>query len=268
MNTHLIALDLDGTLLSDEKTISNRTKQTIAKVKKNGHIVVIATGRPFRASVQYYKELSLNTPIINFNGAFVHHPYKKSFGHFHTPLDIHTAKTIIKTCEAFRVKNVMVEIIDDFYLRHYDQVFLDTFMLGRSPIDYGNLDILLTDNPTSILIQPDDTHIKELTSLLSDAHMEVINQRVWAQPWNIIEIIKAGLNKAIGLKKIAEYYQIPRERIIAFGDEDNDLEMIEYAGLGIAMENAIPPLKGIANSITKSNQEDGVAIFLEELLKL
>ena len=71
---HLIALDLDGTLLRNDKTISSRTKETLLTLKQQGHHVMIATGRPFRSSVQYYQELGLQTPIVNFNGAFVHHP--------------------------------------------------------------------------------------------------------------------------------------------------------------------------------------------------
>jgi len=268
MNPYLIALDLDGTLLTDEKKISLRTKNTLAKAQEQGHIVCIATGRPYRGSVQYYEELSLNTPIVNFNGAFTHHPKDERFGTYHTPLDLDIAKTILRTCEAFRVKNVMVEIIDDFYLRHYDQVLLDTFMLGRTPVEYGNLDVLLTNNPTSILVQPRDEHLHDLRSLLQEAHAEVTEQRVWTAPWSMIEIIKAGQNKAIGLEKIANYYGIPQERVIAFGDEDNDLEMIEYAGYGIAMKNGISELKKIATDITRSNEEDGVAVYLEKLLDL
>ncbi len=73
-NQFLIALDLDGTLLTDNKTISERTLKTLKRLQQEGHIVMISTGRPFRSSVQYYHELELNTPIVNFNGAFVHHP--------------------------------------------------------------------------------------------------------------------------------------------------------------------------------------------------
>ncbi len=69
---HLIALDLDGTLLTENKIISTRTKHTITKAKEQGHIVVISTERPFRASYDYYKELWLNTTIVNFNDAYVH----------------------------------------------------------------------------------------------------------------------------------------------------------------------------------------------------
>ena len=80
MEKHLIVLDLDGTLLTDQKTISKRTKNTLLKAKENGHEVMIATGRPYRASEVYYKELSLSTPIVNFNGAFVHHPLDNKWG--------------------------------------------------------------------------------------------------------------------------------------------------------------------------------------------
>lgn len=267
-NTHLIALDLDGTLLKDDKTISARTKQTIELAKAEGHIVCISTGRPYRASVQYYNELALTTPIVNFNGAFVHHPLDHSFGYFHTPLDVKTAKTIIETCEAFRVNNIMVEVIDDYYLRYYDEVFIENFTLGQNPVDYGNLLKILQDDPTSVLVHPKDEHVNDLRNLLDEAHAEVVDQRSWGAPWNIIEIIRAGMNKAIGLKRIADYYHIPKERIIAFGDEDNDLEMIEFAGTGVAMKNGISQLKSIANDITLSNEEDGIAIYLEEKLNL
>jgi hypothetical protein len=76
------------------------------------------------------------------------------------------------------------------------------------------------------------------------------------------------MNKAIGLKKIADSYSIPAERIIAFGDEDNDLEMLKYAGQGVAMGNAIAELKKVANRETKTNEEDGIAIYLKDALSL
>ncbi|MGO4888480.1 Cof-type HAD-IIB family hydrolase [Anaerobacillus sp. MEB173] len=265
---HLIVLDLDGTLLRNEKTISNRSKLALAKAREQGHLIMIATGRPYRASKMYYEELGLTTPIVNFNGAFVHHPLHKDFGTFHSPMDLRTAKTIIETCEAFRVQNIMVEIIDDFYLRYHDEVIINTFNMGQSPVDYGNLHLILDENPTSILVHPHDHHLHDLRQLLKESHAEVVDQRVWAAPWNMIEIVRSGLNKAVGIQKVANYYSIPKERIIAFGDEDNDLEMIEYAGLGVAMGNAIPELKNIANTTTKSNEEDGIAIFLEDIFNL
>lgn len=267
-NRHLIALDLDGTLLTDEKTISLKTKDTLKKAREEGHIVMIATGRPFRSSEMYYKELELNTPIVNFNGAFMHHPTDHTWGTFHCPMDIKVAKDIIEACRSFHFYNIVAEVMDDVYFHYHDEKLLDIFSLGNPKITTGDLSDFLNDSPTSLLIHTDEEELKKIRQHLTDVHAEVIEHRSWAAPFHVIEIIKSGLNKAIGLKKAAEFYQIPRERIIAFGDEDNDLEMLEFAGLGIAMGNATEEVKEIANATTRTNMEDGVAVYLENALHL
>ncbi|MDQ0153859.1 Cof-type HAD-IIB family hydrolase [Robertmurraya andreesenii] len=265
---HLIALDLDGTLLTDDKKISPTTKKVLKKAQENGHVVMIATGRPFRSSEVYYNELGLNTPIVNFNGAFVHHPRQKSWGLHHAPLDISVAKDVVEACQSYQFHNIIAEVMDDVYFHYHDQKLLDVFSMGNPHITTGDLRKFLTDSPTSMLIHTEEQHLKTIRSHLSEVHAELIDHRSWAAPWHVIEIIRHGLNKAVGIQKVADYVNIPKERIIAFGDEDNDLEMIEYAGHGIAMGNAIDELKTLANDITQTNEEDGVAIYLNELLNL
>lgn len=78
-NKKLIVTDLDGTALQSWESLDPKTKEALMKAKEEGHIVVIATGRPARASLHFYKELGLDTPIINFNGAYIHHPEDDSF---------------------------------------------------------------------------------------------------------------------------------------------------------------------------------------------
>ncbi|WP_249870132.1 Cof-type HAD-IIB family hydrolase [Oceanobacillus saliphilus] len=268
---HLIALDLDGTLLTDNKEISNRTKQTVLTAMKEGHVVVIATGRPHRASIDYYKELGLNTPMVNFNGALIHHPSDRTWDFaMHTPMPVKTAHTIIDACYELNVNNILAEVMDDVYLDTFDRDIIDIFQQTKNepPFIIGDLKQKLTEDPTSVLIHPKEDHIHELRSHLNDFHAEIIEHRKWGAPWNIIEIIKKGMNKAVGLKKIADYYNIPQNRVIAFGDEDNDLEMIDYAGVGVAMGNAISELKSISKHQTLTNQEDGIGIFLEEYLNI
>lgn len=265
---YLIALDLDGTLLKDDKTISPFTKEIINKAKAAGHIVAIATGRPYRASMMYYEELGLNTPIVNFNGAFIHHPLDDNWGVHHTPLDLPTVKDIIEVSESFKVKNILAEVIDEVFFHYHDEQLLDIVNFGNPTIKIGDLRNTLKNDPTSILIHTTEEKIPEINSYLSEVHANLVEHRSWATPWNVIEIVKAGINKAFGLKKISEYYQIPPTQIIAFGDEDNDLEMIEYAGHGIAMGNGIDKLKNIANDITKTNEEDGIGLYLKDFLKL
>ena len=265
---HLIALDLDGTLLKDDKTVSERSKKAIEEAKKSGHIVVIATGRPYRSSSMYYKELGLTTPIVNFNGAFVHHPLQDKWGMYHTPLDLHIVKDIVEASVDFEAKNILAEVLDDVYFHEHDEKLLDIFGVGTPKIETGDLRKILRHDPTSVLIHAEESQVDNIRKHLSEVHAEVIDHRRWAAPWHVIEIIKIGLNKAVGLQRIANYYGIPQERIIAFGDEDNDLEMIDYAGHGIAMGNAIPQLKNIAKEVTLSNEDDGIALYLEELLNL
>ncbi len=265
---HLIALDLDGTLLKDDKTISEKTKVILRKAREQGHIVMIATGRPYRSSEMYYRELDLDTPIVNFNGAFIHHPRQSSWGFYHEPLDVKVAKDIVETCRSFHFHNIIAEVIDDVYFHYHDQKLLDIFSFGNPKITTGDLADFLNDSPTSMLIHTEEDQLKVIRDHLSEVHAEVIDHRSWAAPWHVIEIIKSGLNKAVGVKKAADYYGIPSERVIAFGDEDNDLEMLEYAGYGVAMGNAIDQVKNIANEETLTNEEDGVGKFLTDLLKL
>lgn len=261
---YLIAVDLDGTLLTDKKTISDRTKQALQQAIKQGHKVVISTGRPFRSSESYYRELALDTPIVNFNGALIHHPLDSDWGVIHSPLKLNVAKEIIHTCTDFGVQNIMVEVMDEVYLRKHDELIIDTFIAPTADVT------LLPDNfhtdPTSLLIHPYDYNVDKLRQFLNEHHAEVIDHRKWGAPWNVIEIIRKGLSKAVGLEKVCSSFNIPAERVIAFGDEDNDFEMIEFAGVGVAMGNAITELKERANTITLTNEEDGIAHFLEKNL--
>ncbi|OEH91649.1 Cof-type HAD-IIB family hydrolase [Bacillus solimangrovi] len=265
---HLIALDLDGTLLTNEKTISDRTKQAIGNMISQGHIVMIATGRPYRSSKMYYNELLLNTPIVNFNGAHIHHPKDTGWGNFHTPLEHKTAKRIIQACDEFGIKNMIAEVQDRVFLHYHDKKIIDLFTMGSSQVKSGRLDLLLEESPTSLLIYPEAEKVDQIRTHLNDTHAELIEHRKWAAPWHVIEIVKSGLNKAVGIQKIAQHYNIPKERIVAFGDEDNDLEMLDYAGIGVAMDNAIDELKSLSNEITFSNNEHGVAAFLEKTFSL
>ncbi|CQR47000.1 Sugar phosphatase YidA [Paraliobacillus sp. PM-2] len=269
-NRHLIALDLDGTLLTDNKVISERTKRIVLQAKKEGHIVVIATGRPHRASIDYYHELELNTPMVNFNGALIHHPTDTKWQALHSPLPVRTAKEIIQTCYNLEVKNIMAEVSDDVYIDRYDEELMEILHTNKedNPITIGSLKNELKVDPTSLLIHPRESHITSLREQLDTDHATVIEHRKWGAPWNVIEIVRKGMNKAVGLKRISHYYHIPQENIIAFGDEDNDLEMIEYAGIGVAMGNAIDELKQIANYVTDNNEQDGIGLFLEKYLNL
>lgn len=263
---YLIALDLDGTLLTDQKTITDKTKRVLNQVQQEGHVVMISTGRPYRLSEMYYKELNLTSPIVNFNGAFVHHPLRPDWGMIHEPLEIHTVKDIINTCMKFSFHNIIAEVIDKVFIHYHDEKLLDVFQMGNPDVTTGDLRKYLRENPTSMLIHSDEHQTKTIRDYLSDTHADVVEHRSWGHPWHVIEINKRGINKAFGVKKVADYYQIPRDRIIAFGDEDNDLEMLQFAKYGVAMGNGINQVKEVAKDVTLTNEQDGVATYLEKFL--
>ncbi len=267
---HLIAIDLDGTLLTDDKKIAAPSKVMIKQLMDEGHIVVIATGRSNRMSILYYNELELITPLINSNGAFLHHPRNKSWGQHHTPLEHKTALEIVEACYELKSKNVLAAVHDFIYLDQFDENIVnfygpkkqdDAFIVGR-------LIEKLTENPTLMMLYPDENQVQTLTNHLNDIHAEVVDHWNWGAPYHIIEVMNKRMNKAEAVKKIAEEYGIPKERIIAFGDGANDLDMIDYAGVGVAMANAIDELKSLANHITDTNEEHGVANFLANYFEL
>ncbi|MEE1131948.1 MAG: Cof-type HAD-IIB family hydrolase [Caryophanon sp.] len=268
MQKHLVVLDLDGTLLTNDKTIAQQTKQTLLQAKDAGHHVMIATGRPYRASAPFYEELGLVTPIVNFNGAFVHHPFNTNWQTFHQPIDLSVVHDVVSSIHAYEYENLLAEIKDDVYIHREDQWMSPLYSMGNPLIRIGDLRDTLPADPTSLLISANERNVPIIRNHLQAVHAEVIEHRRWGAPFPLIEIVKKGLNKAVGIDLVAKELGIPRERIIAFGDEDNDLEMLEYAGVGVAMGNAIDSVKNIANEITLSNEENGIAVILQERLKL
>lgn len=267
---HLIALDLDGTVLTDDKKIAAPTKTIIKKLIDDGHIVVIATGRSNRMSILYYNELELVTPLINSNGAFVHHPRDKSWGRYHTPLNHKTAIEIVEACYELNSKNVIAAVHDSIYLDRFDQTIIDFYGPGKldDSLIIGRIKEKLIDNPTLMMLYPDEQNLHKLTSHLNDLHAEAVDHWNWGAPYHIIEVMNKQMNKAEALKKIAKEYGIPKERIIAFGDGANDMGMIDYAGVGVAMGNAIDELKTLAKYETNTNEELGVANFLANYFEL
>lgn len=260
---YIIALDLDGTLLNSQKEIGERTKSVLKKCVALGHKLVIATGRPYRASKTYYTELELTSPMVNFNGAHVHHPKNQDFVTFHSPIPKEIAFSILDICSKYHIKNVLTEVIDEVFIETYDPDLVAAFGMRLSDLTIGPIHQTLKADPTCVLLNIEQKQVDFLIKELDSEHAEIIEQRSWGAPSEFIEIIKKGTNKATGLEKVAEFLKIPMERIIAFGDEENDVEMLREVGTGVAMGNARDFVKEAAHFTTSSNDEEGIADFLD-----
>ncbi len=271
MNKKLIAIDLDGTTLNDQSRITLETKKAIHAVINQGHIVSIATGRAFRTSTHFYKQLDLDTPMVNFNGAWCHHPLDSDWKDgYHRSLDRDLALSLTAFQKYSRVKLISAETKNQVFMdreAYYPyQVESDKGMLAALPFLEKNL----SEDPTSVnIFVEDEKDIPYIQKKVVEQYGDKVEVRTWGGPSPTLEIVSAGIQKAIGVERIAHTYNIPREDILAFGDEANDYEMIQYAGLGVAMNNGIDQLKDISDDITTySNHEDGLANYLTEYFML
>lgn len=264
----LIAIDLDGTLLRDDKTISDRNKATLTKAKEQGVKVVLCTGRPLLAVESYLDRLELRDSgdySITFNGGSVQQndtgeallSYSLSLEEVRQmaavmkgldlPLDIITTDTCIHLTTSSSKQSIYPSL----------NPLLKT--VTKSP---DELDEETTYNKMVVGTDPDylDEKIKELAP-------------EWYETFNImksrdclLEIIHKEVSKANGIDLLAKELGIKQEEVMAIGDEENDVSMIEYAGMGVVMENGNANLKKIAQFITKTNQEDGVAHAVEQFV--
>ncbi|NHA35531.1 Cof-type HAD-IIB family hydrolase [Staphylococcus schleiferi] len=268
MKQFLICLDLDGTLLNDQKEISPYTFRVLKTLQQQGHAIMIATGRPYRASRLYYEQLGLNTPVVNFNGAFVHHPHDPQFETQHHRLDEGIATSIIESLKKMEIQNIIAEVKDCVFIDQPDHRLFEGFSMGNPVTKVGDLRENLNEDPTSLLIEAEEMMIPRIKQMLTRFYAENIEHRRWGAPFPVIEIVKKGISKAVGIDYVKDYLQIDHEQIIAFGDEDNDIEMIKYANHGVAMGNAIEELKHVAKETTLSNNEDGIGLYLNGFFNL
>ncbi|HBL1218440.1 TPA: HAD family phosphatase [Enterococcus faecium] len=269
MNKKLIAIDLDGTTLNQDSMITSKTKETLKKAINAGHHVSIATGRPFRMSHQFYQQLELTTPMVNFNGALVHIPNQHWDGKRETLINREIAFEILSQKKQLNLDFIAAENRDTFFIDSFD--FFDEKIFASSRPGEKNLlsPKNLTTNPTSLLVRTDKRFAGAVSAELTRQFGSYVDVRTWGGPTAILEIVSKGIQKAKGVQEIANYLSIDQKDVIAFGDEHNDLELLDYAGWGVAMANGTDQLKGIANDVTPlSNQEDGLAVYLEKLLKL
>src|SRR5699024_3869362 len=126
----------------------------------------------------------------------------------------------------------------------------------------------LKQSPTGMLLYPDTDQLDILTNQLDELKTDFVDHRKWGAPFHVFEVMNHSMNKREGLKRVAEECHIQKKAILALGDGPNDLEMIEYAGVGVAMENAIDESKSLASHFTVTNEENGVAKFLNEYFNI
>lgn len=268
MTKKIIAIDLDGTLLRSDHTISDYTVNTLQKVQEKGHQVIISTGRPYRTAFPYYQQLGLHTPMINFNGSLTHIPESKWAYEHSVTIDRRYLLELLGKAEQIQADFIASEYRKKFYITTDFPETIEPQLFGVSKIT-DKMKLVtekITKNPNAILFQTRVEDKYALASELRQHFSEEMEVDSWGGPLNILECSPKGVNKAYALKYLLNALNIDKSKLIAFGDEHNDTEMLSFASTGYAMKNANPLLLDFADEqIAWTNNEDGVAKTLEEL---
>ena len=266
MKPCLIAFDMDGTLLNEKKNISWRTKHYLKKLSKQGHKIILASVRPSRALIRYYIELQLDTPMICYNGANVFSPNDPNF----KPIEFEFPKeVIVEIIDKIRphIKNVMCEDEQNIWVDKKDE-YLDTFFwYNGMNVIYGELKDTLNKNPMTCIVQtPFEYRDTNDLDKVMESYPDLCDRFWTGSPY--FEIFYKGISKGSSLEVISKYYDIPKERVIAFGDAENDREMFEFAGISVAMSNGKDSLKKAANHVSiRDNNHNGIYHTLKQILK-
>lgn len=254
----LVAIDMDGTLLNDNKEISCRNKEKIYQLIKEGIHVVLATGRTFGSASRYAAELGLDIPIITYNGSLVKEVITEKVIYSKQILN-NVAREVLTIGEKLKVCSRVY--VDDIPFIEEDAEELK-LLYQEHGISYrvvGKLSENIDGDPYMIIFGDYTGEIKEAVECLRHLPVSVTSSTAGS-----IEIMAGGVSKAKALEYLAGMLKIDRSEIIAIGNSLNDYEMISWAGLGVAMKNSDEELLQKWNIVSQyDNNEDGVAHILE-----
>lgn len=271
----LVVVDIDGTISGDANQVNESVKQAIASAKAKGVKVAIATGRMYRSAVRFHELIGSDLPLISYQGALIKDPRTEEIvGHW--PVDIEQALSLLDDLGDFATNDqlsVHIYVNDQLYVRKMTAA--TAIYAERSKVEVnvvGDLREFLTSKntempPTKILALSDTAEL--VTEMLRVFKGRYTPQQLYLTKSvaTFFEATNPIANKGTAVKHLAEnILGFNRSQVLAIGDNFNDLEMIEYAGIGVVMGNGAEGLKPLGDWVAPSVEEDGVAIAIEKFV--
>ena len=271
---HLLALDIDGTLLNSERVITPRTRAAVLAARAAGMVVVIATGRGPRSARTVVAGLGLGDPLVLVatQGATV---WDNGQLVLHQPLAATAARRVVEHSLAAGVAALVVPALhggETMYLA--GSTAATDRLRGYAELNGGHVrpydPAALHDDPLAVYMMDDWRRLTAVNERLTgdpaaQGRWRVIFSRTALATTAAVEVLHPRVSKGLALDVLCRRFGIESEHVLAFGDNVNDVEMLEFAGLGVAMDNGSPEAHAVADRITASNDEDGIAVVLEEL---
>ena len=264
----LIATDLDGTLLNDKKEITSTTHKILKQLKQQGILFGIATGRPVESTLILSKEWGLDEDLsfmIGMNGGTIYDIRQQEKEEFY----LMDGETILEIIEHFKDMNVLFHVM----VGNHRYTNLST----PETLEYAELfgEVETEVDLSSFLIGKKIN--KLIIYLFNPEEMEDVKQRAstfsselytsFQTAPRLYEYVHPSINKGFGIEKVCEHFGVRLENVAAFGDAQNDKEMLQIVGMGVAMKNASDEIKEISDFVTEfTNEEDGIARFIEQYI--
>ena len=265
MMIKLICIDMDGTLLKTENEIGLEDQLAIKQAVEQGVLVSITTGRVFNCAQLYANEIGLKTLIIASNGAYIGDVNGQDI--YCNPLDIQDIRYFLELTSQQGLLSYLtakfgvistVELPETNIYKRLNQTLKSDEQIRLEVLE--GVEEIIAHYPTDILkgvcIGEDASQLDKVKQQIKQKcpHLEVVSS--WK---NNFEVMRKGSSKGEAVAQLAKFYQISPDEVMCIGDSENDLSMIEFAGIGVAMGNAMDQVKEVADFVTKTNQEAGVA---------
>lgn len=279
----LLATDMDGTLLMNNKVLSQENIEALKRAKEHGVEIVICTGRPYPSVKPYLQQLGFDCWVITNNGAII----RNKQGDIISVVYMKT-KALQEVIRLLQEENIYFHVSDENYtyiksyrerIKNIHRLIIQTgasklkaylvstwhvlFKGSHKKVDFSNF---LKENgkAASIFIL---SSCRQQLQNLSNKLKNINNIDITSSGSDNVEVLDENATKGKALNQLAQMLNIDKERVIAVGDNYNDLSMIEYAGLGVAMENAEKAVIEKANWVTKSNENHGIAYLVKNLIE-
>lgn len=259
----LVAVDLDGTLLDEQYKVMPEVRDIVSRARTGGIGFTFATGRLFPSARQFAAELGLNLPLITYNGALIKEANSVK-PVFHLPMDRELAREVLDITQDWPgrrfvfIDDVVYTDTEDEVTRNYAKALRVEFRRLRQ------LEPAYFESPTMITFRNEPPEIDKLTEFIRNHFQDEIYM-VNSRPF-FLDIAHREVSKGRGLAELCHRLGIKAEEVIAVGDGWNDLEMLEFAGLGAAVANAPDDLKSRAGYVAEGSYYHGVIEIMEKFL--
>ncbi|MER7333406.1 MULTISPECIES: HAD family hydrolase [unclassified Micromonospora] len=260
----LIATDIDGTLLRDDRTLSPHTADVLARISARGTPVVLVTGRPIRWLKLVYDQLAEPLPAICANGAVVYDPVADEV----LRADPLAPELLAEVARRLRAEvpdiSFAVEIVESRQMRHEAHYPLRWDADHEAIRAVETPEELLSAPAVKLLARAADQDPDAFVALVA-ASLEGLAEATHSSSSGLVEISAAGVTKAAGLAWYCARLGIDAREVLAFGDMPNDVPMLTWAGRGVAVANAHRAVLAVADEVASANSADGVAAYLEKV---